>query len=240
MDGWNTGTVNRTDRLYAIVEELRASRSASRTAKELAEVFEVSTRTVERDILALQEAGVPIHGVTGRRGGYAIDQERTLPPMNFTPTEAVAIAVALGNNDGPFAAAGRTARNKILSAMSVDDRDATRSLAERIRRFRRPQHDGAQVPIVAQRAIAEQLVVEFDYLDRNANATRREVEPVGVVSLDDTWYLVAWCRLRKDARSFRVDRIQNPELTGEQAKERDPAAFIQHIPWAVEDPEVFG
>jgi len=203
--------VNRTDRLYAIVEELRAAHPGSRTAKELAGVFEVSTRTIERDILALQEARVPISGVTGRRGGYAIDPERTLPPMNFTPTEALAIAVALEGDGGPFAAAGRTARNKVLAAMSSDDREATRALAERVRRFRRPEHDGdaPQVPLSVQQAIAEQLVVAIDYVDRAAAPTRREVEPVGVVSLDDAWYLVGWCRLRQDARSFRLDRIRS-------------------------------
>ena len=61
--------MNRTDRLYAIVEELRAAAPGVRTARAMSEVFEVSTRTIERDILALQEVGVPIRGVAGRRGG---------------------------------------------------------------------------------------------------------------------------------------------------------------------------
>ena len=119
-DGGILGRVNRTDRLYAIVEELRASAPGSRTARELAELYEVSTRTIERDVLALQEAGVPIRGAAGRRGGYSIDRARTLPPVNFTPAEALAIAVALAGDAGPFAAAGRSARNKVLAAMSTD------------------------------------------------------------------------------------------------------------------------
>lgn len=227
--------MNRTDRLYAIVEELRASAPASRTARELAELYEISTRTIERDILALQEAGVPIRGAAGRRGGYSIDPARTLPPINFTPAEALAISVALADDTGPFAAAGRAARNKILAAMTADDVEATRAMADRVRRYQRPRPGGApRVPITVQRAIAEQLVVAIDYLDRNSVGSRREVEPIGVVSLDGSWYLAGWCRLRNDARTFRLDRIHGAELTGEPAPVRDPERFLEFMPWLVE------
>lgn len=223
--------VNRTDRLYAIVEELRASAPASRTARELAELYEISTRTVERDILALQEAGVPIRGAAGRRGGYSIDPARTLPPVNFTPAEALAVAIALADNASPFAAAGRAARNKVLAAMSTDDLEATRAMSERVRRYSRPEQGSVpQVPLTVQRAITEQLVVAIDYLDRNSAASWREVEPVGVISLDTDWYLVGWCRLRNDARTFRLDRIHGAELTGDIAPVRDPERFLEFMP----------
>ena len=230
--------MNRTDRLYAMVEELRATPAGSRTAKELADVFEVSVRTVERDILALQEAGVPIRGVQGRRGGYVLDRERTLPPTNFTPAEAMAVAVALAGDVGPFAAAGRSARNKLLAAMSADDRNETRSLAARLRRFRSPDEVAGSVDAVVQRAIVEQLVLRLGYADRNGNVTTRDVEPIGVVSLDDAWFLVGWCRLRDGVRSFRLDRIASSELTGDRATPRDPSRFIEDIPWADERPDV--
>ena len=68
--------MNRTDRLYALVEELRAVAPRPRSARQLAERYEVSARTIERDILALQESGVPIYAETGRRGGYAIDKTK--------------------------------------------------------------------------------------------------------------------------------------------------------------------
>lgn len=221
-----------------MVEELRASAPAFRTARELAEVYELSTRTIERDILALQEAGVPIRGAAGRRGGYSIDPARTLPPVNFTPAEALAVAIALADGAGPFAGAGRAARNKVLAAMSADDLDATRAMAERVRRFSRPdRREAPQVPLLVQRAIAEQLVVSIDYLDRHAVGTRRQVEPVGVVSLDDDWYLVGWCRLRDDARTFRLDRVRGAELTGEEAPVRDPERFLEFMPWLVERPD---
>src|SRR5690349_9423227 len=107
--------MNRTDRLYAMVEELRAIAPRPRSARWLAAHFEVSARTVERDIGALQESGVPIYAETGRTGGYVLDKSRTLPPVNVTPAEAVAIAVALRRLDGtPFADAARSALQKLV------------------------------------------------------------------------------------------------------------------------------
>ncbi len=227
--------MNRTDRLYALVEELRAAAPGSRTARGLADIYEVSTRTIERDILALQEAGVPIRGAAGRRGGYSIDPGRTLPPVNFTPSEALAVAIALADGTGPFAAAGRMARNKVLAAMSGDDLEATRAMAERVRRYARPETvDPPVVPLAVQQAIAENLVIAIEYRDRKKDDSSREVEPLGVLSLDDDWYLVGWCRLRDDARTFRLDRIRRADLTGEAAPVRDPERFLEFMPWLIE------
>ena len=78
--------MNRTDRLYALVEELRAVAPRPRSARQLAGRYEVSTRTIERDVLALQEAGVPIYAVAGRCGGYVIDKTLTLPPDSLPST----------------------------------------------------------------------------------------------------------------------------------------------------------
>lgn len=86
--------MNRTDRLYALVEALRTVAPRPRTAQQLAARFEVSVRTVERDLGALLEAGVPILTRTGPGGGYALDKAHTLPPVNFTPDEATALAIA--------------------------------------------------------------------------------------------------------------------------------------------------
>jgi predicted DNA-binding transcriptional regulator YafY len=224
--------VNRTDRLYAIVEELRAAVPGSRTSGELAARFEVSGRTVERDILALQEAGVPIHSTTGRRGGYTIDKARTLPPINFSPAEATAIAVALvRNDDGPFSSAGLTARRKVLEAMSAVDAERAKALAARIRLMTRPDRvRRASVPNVLQDAVAEHLVVRVDYVDRAGVTSQRELEPVAVIGIDDDWYLMAFCRLRHDFRSFRFDRIAAATTTGERAPDRPVDELVGRIP----------
>ena len=119
--------------------------------------------------------------------------------------------------------------------MSADDLEATRAMSERVRRYSRPQRGHvSRVPLTVQRAISEQLVVTIDYLDRDSVSTHREVEPVGVISLDADWYLVGWCRLRNDARTFRLDRIHGAKLTGAAAPVRDPERFLEFMPWLIE------
>ena len=126
--------MNRTDRLYAVVEELRAAAPRPRSARQLARKYEVSTRTIERDILALQDAGVPVYAETGRLGGYVIDPAFTLPPVNFTAPEMVAIAVSLARADGtPFAYAARSALRKVLAAAPAGQLAEAAEMMDRIR-----------------------------------------------------------------------------------------------------------
>ncbi|MEJ3744381.1 WYL domain-containing protein [Actinomycetes bacterium KLBMP 9797] len=125
--------MNRTDRLYALVEELRAVSPRPRSAQWLAARFEVDERTVRRDIAALQQAGVPVYAETGRRGGYVVDKAHTLPPVNITPREAVATAIALDVLVGtPFADAARSVLHKLLAVMPERDVVAARSAAARV------------------------------------------------------------------------------------------------------------
>jgi predicted DNA-binding transcriptional regulator YafY len=134
VPGSSVPGMNRTDRLYALVEELRAMAPRPRSARQLAERYEVSTRTIERDILALQESGVPIYAETGRRGGYAIDKTLTLPPLNFTAAEMVAIAVSLAREENtPFAAATRSALRKVLATASAAQTAEAGKLMDRVR-----------------------------------------------------------------------------------------------------------
>jgi predicted DNA-binding transcriptional regulator YafY len=126
--------VNRTDRLYALVEELRAVAPRPWSARQLARRYEVSMRTIERDILALQDAGVPVYAQTGRRGGYVIDKARTLPPVNFTAAEMVAITVSLAGAEGtPFAFAARSALRKVLAVAPAGQLTEAAQLMDRIR-----------------------------------------------------------------------------------------------------------
>ena len=126
--------MNRTDRLYALVEELRAVAPRPRSARQLAGRYEVSTRTIERDVLALQEAGVPIYAVAGRCGGYVIDKALTLPPLNFTAAEMVAIAVSLARVEpAPFASALRSALRKVLAAAPPAQMAEAAQLMDRVR-----------------------------------------------------------------------------------------------------------
>lgn len=214
--------MNRTDRLYAIVEDLRAVAPRLRTARELAGRYEVSIRTIERDINALQQSGVPIYADVGRRGGYALDKAMSLPPLNFTAAESVALAVALERNLGlPFADAGRSALRKVLAGMSRQDADAARDLAGRVGVIDSaespvPQH----IPPVIEQALQARRVLEFDYKDRFDSSTHRRVEPIWLVHGFQLWYLAGWCRLRDAARCFRLDRMVAITLTDEPTPPR--------------------
>src|SRR5437870_4331586 len=127
-------SMNRTDRLYALVEKLRACAPLTMRAAELAGYFEVSSRTIERDLLALQEAGIPIWAQPGPGGGYGLNVEATLPPLNFTAAEAAAIATALAaTNDMPLAQAGQSALNKIVAVMAAGPKETASNLVNHIR-----------------------------------------------------------------------------------------------------------
>ena len=193
----SVGAVNRTDRLYALVEELRACAPRRLSARELAARFEVSARTVERDISALQQAGVPIYADVGRTGGYTLDKSRTLPPLNFTPAEAVAVAITLSRAEGsPYGRSARTALHKILSVMPAADGAAARELADRIRFLDPAEPDTpASVPAVLEEAVAARRVVRLGYVDREGAVTERDVEPVAFTAGSSGWYFLGWCRL---------------------------------------------
>jgi len=209
--------VNRTDRLYAMVEELRAVAPRPRSARWLARRFEVCTRTVERDIGALLESGVPIYAEPGRAGGYALDRSHTLPPVNVSPAEAVAIAFALRRVDGtPFATAARSALQKILAVMPSSDVARADDLARRVHLVNMPEAAAPRpVPRVIADALAAGRVLRIEYADRNGATTMRVVEPAGYVGGREHWYLLAWCRLRGAFRAFRLDRIRSLVATDE-------------------------
>lgn len=219
--------MNRTDRLYALVEELRAVAPRPRSARWLAQRFEISTRTVERDIGALQQSGVPIYAEPGRTGGYTLDRAHTLPPVNVAPSEAVAIAVALRRLDGsPFQHAARSALQKMLAVMPEREVARAEELAGRVHLVNTLQTP-PPVPRVVADALSARRVLLIEYADRRGSTTERSIEPVAYICAPDHWYLVAWCRLRDDLRAFRPDRIRRVTATDEIAPPRpvDPSSW---------------
>ena len=190
------GAMNRTDRLYALVEELRAVAPRPRSARRLAQHLEVSTRTIERDLAALQQLRVPIWATPGPGGGYVLDPARTPPPLNFSPSEAAAIALALAAS-GPILLRGcrPAALRKVTAAMSATDRAGAHALLERIRLL---QRRGWRPPwrCVVERALIGQRAVRLDYQDKHGEVTQgRLVEPLGLVVGAQHTYLHGWCRL---------------------------------------------
>ncbi|MEH1011672.1 YafY family protein [Micromonospora sp. CPCC 206060] len=212
--------MNRTDRLYAIVEELRAVTPRPRSARWLAGRFEVSTRTIERDISALQQSGVPIWAEPGRAGGYVLDAARTLPPVNVTPAEAVAMAVALHRLAGtPFAGPAGTALRKLLAVLPPAAAAQAHDLARRVHLV--GPGPATPVPALVADALTARRVLRLRYADRGGTASVRDVEPLGFLGNPTHWYLVAWCRLRDGLRAFRTDRISSVTALAEVAPPRE-------------------
>lgn len=224
--------MNRIDRLYALVEELRAAGPRGRTARQLAAHFEVSVRTVERDLSALGQAGVPLATRIGRAGGYSLDRSTSLPPLNFTPREATAIAVALSRGEHVlFARDARSALQKIVAAMPDPSLAEARAAADRVLLLVQPPPDpDAEIAETIWRAVRDDTRLRIRYTDVGGLETEREVDPQHVVVGPHGSYLSAWCHLRDGDRVFRMDRIT--------AAERVPA--LPHRRPVVAEPVVDG
>jgi predicted DNA-binding transcriptional regulator YafY len=231
--------VNRTDRLYALVEELRAHAPRMVRAVDAARRFEVSSRTFERDLLALQEAGVPIWAQPGPGGGYGLNVETTLPPLNLTPAEAAAVATALAATRAmPFVEAGQSALKKLAGVMATSPKDTASRLVSLIRVIQGPVQAPSRDTELIQKALLDGVVVELTYTDAQARATARRVDPHGIVGTRNGWYLVAWCHLREAPRAFRLDRIAGASLTSEPITPRSLDAMLPDFPFEVAEPSL--
>ena len=224
--------MNRTDRLVAMVTYLQGRRVVK--AEELAEHFEVSVRTVYRDVAALSESGVPVVGEAGI--GYSLVKGYHLPPVMFTTEEAMALAVGEGLvkhfTDQSLAGPISSALLKIRSILSREHQDGLDRLAhgtaieERLRWA--PGFD-QRLLLPIQQAVVARRMVRLQYRDRAGRTTQREVEPLGVVYYGDAWYLVCWCRLRSDYRHFKLARITGLEVLNERFTPRPDFMLREHL-----------
>ncbi|WP_043516146.1 MULTISPECIES: YafY family protein [unclassified Actinoplanes] len=218
--------MNRTGRLYALVEELRAAAPRPVTVAALAARFEVSRRSVQRDLQTLLETGVPVRAVPGRRGGWVIDPAMTLPPIRFTPDEASALVLALAavGSTVPYSGSVRSALQKIAASLSGPASDVARNLAARVVAL--PPRPGPAVRGAVEQAITGHAVLRLCYVDSAGRDSEREIEPAGLLTSQGRWYLIGWCRTRRAARGFRLDRILAAAPTGEPAPPRDLAMLL--------------
>ncbi|SDT21965.1 helix-turn-helix transcriptional regulator [Microlunatus soli] len=225
--------MKRSERLYALVDHLRARSPRPIPGRTLADTFEVTVRTIERDILALQQSGVPIYAEPGRTGGYVIDREFSLPPLQFSATEATAIIAGLSLLAGsPFGGETQAAIDKIISALPERrHRKATELLS-------RTYLIGAGRDLLTRdrvlpRAIVDGAVLWISYSDANGAISERSVEPLGLLHGGDQWYLIGWCRARGGVRGFRTDRIRSVDVTDEHAPQRPEAVIAADLErWA--------
>lgn len=219
--------MNRTERLYAVAEELRRAGRTGTTGRRLARMLEVSERTIKRDVAALQQAGATIWAQAGPGGGYVLDASASLPPVNFSSAQAVAVAVALATlpPGSPFAVDGTAARGKVFDALGPADRARAQNLAARIWVDHGVTRTGADVDAAILRAVEQSLslhrVLTISYRSGGDEVSRRSIEPVVLAWAERRWYLVAWCRLREAVRWFRVERIERADVTREEFEPRE-------------------
>ena len=211
--------MNRIDRLTAILIHLQTKRVVK--AEEISDRFEISLRTVYRDVKALMEAGVPIGSEAGK--GYFIVDGYHLPPVMFNQEEASALLtggkLVEKMTDDSIRKAYESALLKIKSVLNTSEKDHLENLQSSIAVFRLPDHQPEfpnQFMADIQRAISKKNVLILSYYSNNKQEhTTRFVEPIGVVYYSGRWHLIAWCRLRNGYRDFRIDLIQTLTHTGE-------------------------
>ncbi|MDO3677570.1 helix-turn-helix transcriptional regulator [Paenibacillus ehimensis] len=191
---------------------MTVNRKKKFTVKELATEFNVSTRTILRDLQELSELGVPLYSEVGPHGGYQVLNERILPPIAFTEEEAVAIFFACHALRHyaylPFETESSSALSKFYFYMSGDVRDRIDEMKNRID-FVIPSRQ-AKFPylsILLDGAIRQQ-VIRIEYESRDG-VSARLIQPVGIFASSGLWYCSAYCFLREDIRLFRCDRIRS-------------------------------
>jgi len=226
--------MNRTDRLVAMVLFLQGRRVVR--ASELARHFEVTERTIYRDIAALGEAGVPITGEAGV--GYCLMKGYQLPPVMFTVEEATAFfvggALVEKFTDASLQGPMSSALEKLRAVLPRDRQDHVEKLVSRTvvrgRVGKGAELAGQKWFLTVQQGVVMRRVLRMIYrgLERDEEV-QRDVEPLGVVFYGGGWTLVAWCRLRVGLRHFRIDRIRRLEMLPVAFEPREDFSLVEHM-----------
>jgi len=220
--------VRRADRLFQIVQHLRARRLT--TARQLAKWLEVSERTIYRDIQDLSLSGVPVQGEAGV--GYRLDRGFDVPPIMFSFDEVEALVIGLRMVESwggkALGQASRSALSKVTLALPAERREEI----ERARLFAPDFHLRKEIGTlldVVRRAIGERRRLTFHYLDKQERSSSRTVRPLGLYYWGATWTVAAWCETRRDFRSFRIDRMEGLEagLAFPEESDKSLQAFVE-------------
>lgn len=205
-----------TTRVLALLELLQTHRRM--TGAELAARLEVDGRTLRRYIAALEDLGIPILAERGRYGGYMLMPGYKVPPLMFTQEETLAVGLGLVAARrlglGDRAAAIESAQAKLERVMPAPLQKRLRALGETVALdLPAPSApvDDATLATLAE-AIRSARRVRLDYQPEAGAATTRDVDPYGLVYRRGRWYVSGHCHLRRDLRSFRLDRIRQVQL----------------------------
>lgn len=198
--------MRRADRLFQIVEHLR--RKSVVTAAELAEMLEVSVRTIYRDMDDLAASGIPLRAEAGT--GYALEKGYDLPPLMFTRGELEALEVAARLlatwTDPELKAAAESALAKIGDVLPHTLKRGQQNLSVYAPDFFIDNRFAAPMPDI-RRGMREQRKIRVDYRKESGEESRRVLRPLAIAFWGRHWTLAAWCEVREDFRHFRLDRI---------------------------------
>jgi len=223
--------MNRIDRVTAILIQLQSRRIVK--AQDVAERFDISLRTVYRDIRTLEEAGVPIVGEAGV--GYSIMDGYRLPPVMFTIEEATAFLTAEKLveklTDPSTEESYKSAMYKIKSVLRSAEKEHLEIMDDYIEVVQNPHlpKDKNSLGSLQQilRSIAEKTVLSITYFaNHSQEKTSRNIEPIGIFYYGSSWHLIAFCQLRNDYRDFRTDRIVEISPTPLPFKKTHPSLKV--------------
>jgi len=213
----NEKDTKRLPRLTAILTQLQTKRLL--TATTLANKFSVSTRTIYRDMKALEQAGVPILTQEGK--GYSLMENYRIPPVMFTENQANALILAeqivLKNRDASFVKDYIEAIEKIKAVLSHTIKDKANLLSQRTQfsqNFNNERNSNNLSDL--QFAITNFCLTKVEYRNEENKVSERCLEPFALVSTQENWLLIAFCRLRLEFRYFRLDRIKKLTILDEK------------------------
>ena len=198
----------------------------------MADRFDISLRTVYRDIRALEAAGVPIGSEAGV--GYFLADGYRLPPVQFAPEEARALLIA-GKlvstlTDASVQQPYDNALYKIKSVLNSNDQAMLEDLQTKLHVMLPPSTPADIHLEKVQQAIMNRRVVQMHYFSPGSGQfTERAIEPVGMVYYGDAWHIIAYCQLRQDYRDFRLDRMSKLSVTSESYRLRDRLSLEQYL-----------
>lgn len=209
--------MNRIDRISAILIQLQSRRVVK--AADIAERFNISLRTVYRDVKTLEEAGIPLIGEAGV--GYSIMDGYRLPPVMFTREEATAFLTAEKFveklTDASTMTNYKSAMYKVRAILKTTEKDMLEGMDSRIAVLKNviqeniPANNHIQTIL---HSIVQKNILTINYFAHHSQEdTKRNIEPIGIFYLSGYWHLIAYCRLRNDYRDFRIDRIKNLKVT---------------------------
>ncbi|MET3904481.1 putative DNA-binding transcriptional regulator YafY [Paenarthrobacter sp. 4246] len=192
---------------------LRRTGARGVSAERLAREFEVSVRTVKRDLDALESSGAPVWSRPGPGGGYGLSAGASLPPVSLSPAQAVALMAAVSAApEAPYADLATAGIRKIVDVLDPKTRERADELAARVW-VNTAASSSRTIRSALEEAMSEQRVVRIRYTAGDGSTTVRDVEPVLFASTSGQWYLVGWCRMRDAIRWFMVSRIERATVT---------------------------